>query len=121
MKTLANVVKKALILVASLSVVSIGLYAQDFPQRGPIPFNTYDVNKDGLVSESEFYDTRAAKMTQKAKQGMPMRNAANAPKFSYFDTNKDGKLTKVELLEGQNKRMQKNRGMRQKGQGQGQR
>ena len=43
---------------------------------------------------------------------MPMRNAANAPDFSVFDTDNDGKLTKVELLEGQNKQKRKNRANR---------
>ena len=109
MNTLTKAVRLSLAVLASLSVVSVTLFAQDFPQRGPIPFSTYDVNKDNVVSESEFYDARAARMTKKANQGMPMRNAANAPDFSVFDTDKDGKITKVELLEGQMKRMQNKR------------
>jgi len=99
-------------------------YAADISQRGPMSFDTYDTNQDGAVSEKEFYDTRAKRMAIRAEQGMPMRNASNAPEFSQFDTNKDGELSKVELLEGQNAQMQKrrlNRGQKGSGQGLGQR
>lgn len=95
-------------------------FGADLSQRGPISFDIYDTNKDGLVSEKEFYDARAKRMTMRAEQGMPMRNAGNAPEFSQFDANKDGKITKVELLEGQNAQMQKrrsNRGQKDSGQG----
>ncbi|MFA6197188.1 MAG: EF-hand domain-containing protein [Sulfurimonas sp.] len=104
-----NLVKLNLLVVGVLAVVSTGLLAGDLPARGPIPFSDYDTNKDGTVSESEFNDVRATRMSEKASQGMPMKNAANAPAFNEFDTDHDGKLTKVELLEGQNKQMQKNR------------
>lgn len=109
MKTLVKIAKLSLAVVGVLSVVSTLTLAEDLPTRGPIPFSTYDTNKDGFVSESEFYDARGARMSEKATQGMPMRNAANAPDFSEFDTDKDGKLTKVELLEGQMQQMQQNR------------
>ena len=110
------VVKLSLVVASSLLVMSSSVIAQDLPARGPIPFASYDKNKDGSVSESEFYDARAARMSEKASQGMPMRNAANAPDFSTFDTDNDGKLTKLELLEGQNQQMQKNRANRGQGQ-----
>ena len=123
MKTLVKIAKLSLAVVGVLSVVSTLTLAEDLPTRGPIPFSTYDTNKDGFVSESEFYDARGARMSEKATQGMPMRNAANAPDFSEFDTDKDGKLTKVELLEGQMQQMQQNRakmGNGMKGMGAGQ-
>lgn len=109
MKNLVKIVKLSLAVAGVLSVVSTGAFAEDLPTRGSIPFAVYDTNKDGLVSESEFNDARDARMSDKASQGMPMRNAANAPDFSVLDTDKDGKLTKLELLEGQMEQMQKNR------------
>ena len=109
MKNSLTILKFSLVIVASLSVVSTSLAAQNLPLRGPIPFSSFDINADGFISEKEFNDTRAARMTQKASQGMPMRNAGNAPDFGMLDTDNDGKLTKIELLEGQNKQMQKNR------------
>lgn len=108
-EVMKNLAKLSLLVVGILAVVSTSTLAGDLAARGPISFSDFDTNKDGTVSESEFNDVRAARMSEKAAQGMPMKNAANAPAFSEFDTDHDGKLTKVELLEGQNKQMQKNR------------
>lgn len=104
-----SLVKFSLIVAGVLSMFSTGVLAGDMPSRGPISFSDYDINKDGTISESEFYDVRASRMSEKASQGMPMKNAGNAPDFSEFDTDKDGKLTKVELLEGQMNQMQQNK------------
>ena len=116
MKNLVKIVKISLVIASSLSVISANVMAQDLPIRGPIPFTSFDTNKDGSVSESEFNDARAARISERESRGMPMRNAANAPDFSTFDTDDDGKLTKIELLEGQNQQMQKNRANRGQGQ-----
>ena len=118
MKNIVKKVRLSLVVAGVLSIVSGGLAAQNIPDRGPIKFEVYDTNNDRVVSESEFYNARANRMSKKAKQGKPMRNAGNAPEFGLFDTNKDGKLTKVELLEGQleqilNKRT--NRGSKKQG------
>ena len=55
-------------------------------------------------------------MEQKATSGLPMKNTGNASEFIMFDTNKDGKLTEIELLKGQNKQMQNNQGNKGMGQ-----
>jgi len=109
MKTLTKILTLSLVVATSLSVTSSALSAQNIPQRGPISFETYDANNDGKISERELYDARAARMIQKADQGMPMRNAGKAPDFETIDTNGDGKISKVELLETQNRQMQNNR------------
>ncbi|MDA7817688.1 EF-hand domain-containing protein [Sulfurimonas sp.] len=108
MKNLIKNMKLSLLVISTLTMASTAI-AQEMPSRGPIPFGIFDANKDGSITESEFYDARAIRMKQKADQGRPMKNAANAPDFSVYDTNNDGKLNKLELLEGQNKQMQKNR------------
>ena len=113
MKTLISIVG-ALCLLGSLS------NAADLSERGPISFSAFDTNKDGLISEKEFYDAIEKRIAIRKSQGMPMRNVGNAPEFTQFDTNKDGKLSKVELLEGQNARMQNNRSNRGQGKGIGQ-
>lgn len=110
MKTLRKTVKIGCVVLGSLGVIASALLAQDLPDRGPVSFATYDVNGDGYVSQQEFYDIRDARMQQKATAGMPMRNAANAPDFSALDKDKDGKLSELELLRGQNEQMQKNKG-----------
>jgi len=105
-----TVVKTTLLMFGLTALFLVGAVAEEIPLRGPISFSIYDANSDGYVSEKEFYDTRAKRMEQKAAQGMPMRNAANAPAFSEFDTNKDGKLSEIELLKGQNAQMMKHKG-----------
>ena len=77
--------------------------------RGPIGFEAYDKNKDGIVTQEEFDAVKAARMSANATAGMPMRNAGNAPDFTYFDANKDGKVTKDEFQTGQLNHMQENR------------
>ena len=109
--------------LVSVSLVS-ALNAADLAKKGPMSFEDYDSDKNGFISESEFYDLRTKRMNLKAQQGMPMRNAGNAPAFEEFDTNGDKQLTKIELLEGQMKNMsnkKSQKGMNQgKGMGQGQ-
>ncbi|AXX86787.1 EF-hand domain-containing, calcium-binding protein [Malaciobacter marinus] len=84
--------------IAILSIATCTLLvAQNFPNRGPIPFNSYDQNSDGEITSKEFYDVRAERMTQKANQNMPMRNAQNAPSFEDIDKNGDKKITTQEL------------------------
>ena len=112
--------KTAMLAVGAVCLLGSLAFGADLSQRGPISFDIYDTNQNGFVSEKEFYDARAKRMAMRAEQGMAMRNAGNAPEFGQFDTDKDGKLSKMELLEGQNAQMQKRRSNRgQKGQGQG--
>ncbi len=96
--------KKALMLLAMVSLVGLNLSAAD-TTRGPLVFEAYDKNKDGVITQEEFDAVKAERMSAKAEAGMPMRNAANSPDFAYFDTNKDGKITKEELQAGQLQRM----------------
>ena len=110
MRNLFKTVTFGLVVAGSLSVITSAVMAQDLPQRGPMSFELYDMNKDGFVSEQEFYDLRAKRMEQKAAVGMPMKNAGNAPAFKAFDQNADGKLTELELLKGQSAQMQMKKG-----------
>jgi hypothetical protein len=103
--------------VMALGVLAFTANAEDvLPARGPIPFSVYDQDGNGLVNEAEFNAVRAERMAQRAAEGKPMRNAANAPAFADFDANGDGNLTNEELLAGQQRQM----GQRGMGQGMGQ-
>lgn len=84
---------------------SAALQSEELSARGPIPFNVYDKDGNGLISEAEFNGVRAERMSQRAADGMPMRNAGNAPMFSAFDSNGDGQLTQEELQAGQQTQM----------------
>lgn len=96
--------KKALMLIAMMSLVGLNLFGAD-ATRGPIAFEAYDKNRDGVITQEEFDAVKAERMSAKAEAGMPMRNAANSPDFAFFDANKDGKITKEEYQTGQLSRM----------------
>ena len=80
-------------------------------------FATYDLNNDGEITQKEFYDAQAERMTQKAKEGKMMRKSGKAPTFESIDTNSDGIVTPTEFNTHQTNRMNSN--MRGKGQGRG--
>jgi hypothetical protein len=100
--------KKSFMFLVLVSLISLSVYAAD-TTRGPIGFEAYDTNKDGVIAQEEFNAVKTKRMSAKAESGMPMRNAANSPDFAYFDTNKDGKITKEEFQAGQLKHLQENR------------
>lgn len=114
---------KTLKIATLIVAVSTILFAQNLPNKGPIPFGAYDSNNDGKITQSEFEDTRAKRMSEKYEQGYSLKNAQNAPSFESIDKNKDGVLTKEELQEHQLNRVSErmnNKGMGQgKGQGMG--
>jgi hypothetical protein len=80
-------------------------------------FTTYDLNSDGKITEKEFYDGQAKRMTQKADEGKMMRNVGKAPTFESIDSNSDGTVTPAEFDTHQMNRMNSN--MRGMGQGRG--
>ena len=100
--------KKTLLFLTIVSLLGLGLHAAD-TTRGPIGFEAYDKNKDGVITKEEFDSVKAERMSAKADAGLLMRNAANSPDFSFFDANKDGKITKEEFQKGQLEHMQENR------------
>jgi len=84
-------------------------------------FDTYDLNNDGKITEKEFYDGQAERMTQKADEGKMMRNAGKAPTFESIDANSDGAVSPTEFDTHQMNRMNSNmRGMGQSKGGKGQ-
>lgn len=105
----------ACLLTAFFSIPAIS--AEPIPQRGPIPFDIYDIDANGYISQDEFNTRRGERMQSRAAQGYPMRNMASEPKFMQFDMDKDGQLNRDELATGQQQQMQKRRAM---GQGRGQ-
>jgi len=78
-----------------------------------MPFHAMDADKNGMVSEQEFNNAMAQRLSSRAAQGgAQMRAFKNAPTFSSIDTNNDGQLTPDELQNmrqsRQNSRMQHN-------------
>jgi Ca2+-binding EF-hand superfamily protein len=99
-----------------LVIIACGLLpgaapAAEPPTSGPMTFEAFDVDGNGVITEQEFYAARADRMAARAAQGAPMRGAANAPAFSFFDRNGDGKVTPEEFSEARQTRMQGRPGM----------
>ena len=85
--------------ICALAVVPV--WSQAPQGRGPQPFEAYDEDGDGYVSQAEFEAMREERRAAREQAGMPMRGAATAPDFSDFDSNGDGKLSQQELVAGQ--------------------
>lgn len=101
-----------------LLALALGTLAVAAPNSQPT-FEEYDSDKNGIVTMEEFDNLKMKRMTQRAEEGMPMRNAGNSPVFSDFDKDGDGKLTKEELLLMQQERMNNRQQNMGKGMGNG--
>lgn len=60
-------------------------------------FSDFDLDGDGVMTESEFNEGHAARMSEMAAAGHKMRHAGKAPGFSGIDANGDGQVTKEEF------------------------
>ncbi len=101
--------------------VSITLFGSLLSAAGmyPTPFEDFDLDKNGYISQKEFDSSKQTRMTQNANDGRMLRNVNNSLVFTNIDTNKDGKVTAQELYMGQQMQMQKNRQNRNNSKGRG--
>lgn len=60
-------------------------------------FESFDLNKDGSLTELEFTEARNQRIAARAKAGYPMRNLANAPSFADIDLDHNGTVSKEEF------------------------
>lgn len=103
-------------------IVTSSAQAKEGSGHGPAPFSDFDMDKNGFVSEEEFYSVRGQRMAARASEGKKMRCAQHAPSFTDIDTDGDGQLSPVELSAGQKAHRSKCQAMGQgngKGQGKG--
>jgi Ca2+-binding EF-hand superfamily protein len=70
-------------------------------------FSEFDLDGSGVLTEQEFYDARAKRMQQRAKQGYPMFGAATAPTFEQVDGDGDKKVTADEFAAAQRQHHQR--------------
>ena len=104
--------KQILISAVSLlaAAVTLGAQAQPYGGRGPMPFDTMDLDRDGYVSSREFSQHRDARMAARAGQGRLLRNAGQAPRFENWDADGNGLLSAAEVTTGQQARFAGRRG-----------
>ena len=60
-------------------------------------FADIDLNGDGAIVATEFYEARAARMAERAKAGGKMKKAANAPTFESIDLDDNGEVSAEEF------------------------
>ncbi|MBU0500190.1 MAG: EF-hand domain-containing protein [Gammaproteobacteria bacterium] len=99
-----------LLIALSCGVTAMASWSAEIPAWGPIPFEAFDRDGNGLISEAEFNQTRSERMGRNAAEGRPMWGAASAPAFKDMDTNGDGNLTAEEHTAAQQAHMQQRGG-----------
>ena len=60
-------------------------------------FADIDANGDSKISEQEFSEFHAARMSKMAAEGRKMKHAGDMPGFSDIDTDGDGFVSETEL------------------------
>lgn len=55
-------------------------------------FEMADVNKDGYLTQDEYYGDQHRKMEKKIAEGKSLKGVETAPSFESVDKNKDGKV-----------------------------
>ena len=111
MSNLGKCLKTGLIAMVASGIVSIGVQAGESSSKGPVPFDQFDTDGSGFVSEEEFNTTRGQRMAAKAAEGKQMRGASSAPAFVDIDVDGDGLLSPQELAAAQKAHMAQHRGM----------
>lgn len=84
---------------------------QYYQGRGPMPFEVFDLNGDGVVTMQEYTQVRGERQAARAQMGYPMRNAGAAPGFEQLDSDGDGSISREELAGHQVQCMQQRPGM----------
>ena len=106
------------VLVLGLAGIPAVSFASDIPDRGPIPFASFDSDSSGDISPEEFDAAHAQRMRQRAGQQRMFRNAGQRPAFADIDTDNNGRVSEKELQTHQQQRRQM-RMNRPQGQGMG--
>jgi len=96
---------KAAIITGAISatclIAATTTMATDLPVRGPVSFETYDLDKNGSISEQELNTVREQRKSTMINAGRLGLGNANAPTFAQMDSNNDGQISKEELAAGQ--------------------
>jgi len=70
-------------------------------------FADFDLNWDGILHRDEFIEARGRRISERVKQGYPMRGLANIQSFDDVDSNGNGLITQAEFAAAQARHAQK--------------
>jgi len=65
----------------------------------PPPFSVHDLDQDGYVSRQEFEAFRAKRHAERVAEGRRLRNAPRMLEFEDIDTDDNGQIDEMEMLE----------------------
>jgi len=104
------------VLVAAIFIAGAVLAtAQDAPrgmgQGHKMPeFSDCDLDGNGVIDATEFYEARGKRMAEHAAAGGKMKNVANAPSFEDIDTDGNGEVGPEEFAAHQAEMIEKRQG-----------
>lgn len=103
---LANSTAAILLAIASLPATAAD---PEIMERGPMPFDSMDTDRDGFVNQEEFRKAHDERIRQRneAREQYQYRNMDNAPRHADIDTDEDGRVSREEFQAHQQQRMQR--------------
>lgn len=107
MNDLKNIVGLGLLLIMAGGFTSFNAHAEKSGMHGPVPFDEFDQDGSGFVSEEEFNTVRGQRMAARAAEGKKMHCAGSAPSFADVDNDGDGQLSQDELTSAHKTHKQK--------------
>lgn len=105
MKSLVGYAKLSLVAASLLLMVPVVASAAQSMGRDMPIFESFDLNKNGTLTESEMKEARALRAKEREEAGKILRNKKNHYEFSDIDSNKDGVVDKEEFKTHQQKRI----------------
>ena len=106
MNKFTKIIGLSLIAMGMLSVCSATLSADDNRGRNMPAFESFDLNEDGAISESELKEAREKRVEEKKAQGRLLRNTKDRPSFKDIDLDGDCEITEEEFAKHQKKMRQ---------------
>ncbi len=97
-----------------VAIVAAPALAEDpaVPAAGPVPFESFDADGSGDVSQEEFNRMHSERIRVRSEEQRQFRNMGSAPGFSDIDTDGDGRLNRNEVNAHQQKRQEHRNQMR---------